>query len=482
MTPRRWLVLVLLVGGMVAVQRFGLDRQPEAVEEEHSRRVPEIAASDMVPTYIASLFFGAFRAVVVDALWIQLKKVEEERRWYEQKEILELISYFQPRNPEVWSHLGWHSAYNIANGFTDPDKSWEWVKFGLKWLRRGNAMLPDSPYLKYELARTLYHKPSWRIGFLDRNLLQRVEGDAELQELLRLGAPGPRPMSSFELAIPWLERAREELFQRKEKYVLTQVGLYVRPLTMDGFIRECLFYQAMYDWQLQRWEETQEGFRRASVHTEGMIQKAYDEPMSSIFKDWVKFYARLPEIVDLDRRSRDGTKEDVRAFLVKLQGLLVDMGPLDEGFLWNRQPKSGRLDELKQLLSGGRDLQECNDSFDMATELVEGELLQANMEPQGLDVDYYRLTVGAPAPAAPTRGPIPLRIRFRRPDSARLDLKVTLFDPSRRPVREAEMRGELLLEHACEGPGAYFLRVEPLRPADPWPDRTDYTLQHQTGS
>jgi hypothetical protein len=37
-------------------------------------------------TYLASLFFGAFRAVAVDILWIQLRKVEEEKRWYERRE------------------------------------------------------------------------------------------------------------------------------------------------------------------------------------------------------------------------------------------------------------------------------------------------------------------------------------------------------------------------------------------------------------
>ncbi|HLF93733.1 MAG TPA: hypothetical protein VJB14_09725, partial [Planctomycetota bacterium] len=155
MTPKRWAVLALLSTALVFLQ-LGLDRQPETREEERYRKVADMPASDMVPTYIASLFFGAFRAVVVDALWIQLKKLEEEKRWYERRNVLTLISYFQPRNPEVWSHLGWHSAYNVANGFTDPDRSWEWVQFGLQWLRKGNTMLPDSPYLKYELARTLF--------------------------------------------------------------------------------------------------------------------------------------------------------------------------------------------------------------------------------------------------------------------------------------------------------------------------------------
>ncbi len=484
MTPKRWVVLALLSAALVFLQ-VGLDRQPETREEARYRNLADLPASDMVPTYIASLFFGAFRAVVVDALWIQLKKLEEEKRWYERREILKLISYFQPRNPEVWSHLGWHSAYNVANGFTDPERSWEWVKFGLDWLKRGNTMLPDSPYLKYELARTLFHKASWRDGQLDQPLLKRVEGDSELQELLRLGPPGPRPLSSFELAIPWLEKARVELFARREKFLMTQSGLYIRPMTMDGFIRECMYFQGIYLWFNRRWEEAADWFRRAKEQSAMMIRTEYDDFKSSILEDWVKFYDRLPEIVELDRRAQDGKAEDERAFLAKLQALLVECGPMDGGFLWGRRYRNGRLDDLKQQATRGKDPQECNDSFAMATEIQGGALLLANLEPQGLDVDFYELQVPNPDPKASEGArpgtPIPLRVQLKRPDSATLDLKVTLFDLSKRPIKEAEMRGELKLDHPCDRYGTYFLKVEPLGAPTPWPTNTSYSLQYAVG-
>ncbi|HEV3026994.1 MAG TPA: hypothetical protein VG457_05435, partial [Planctomycetota bacterium] len=155
MTKQRAVALGLVLALLMGLQHWGLEKEIETVAEAPMKRVVGLPASDVLPTYIASLFFGAFRAVAVDILWIQLRKVEEEKRWYERREILKLISYVQPRNPEVWSHLGWHSAYNVANGFTDPEKSWEWVKFGLLWLRRGVSVLPNNPYLKDQLAYTL---------------------------------------------------------------------------------------------------------------------------------------------------------------------------------------------------------------------------------------------------------------------------------------------------------------------------------------
>jgi hypothetical protein len=487
MTILRWILLAALVTLIVLLQSLGLQQQVETKEEDRYRRVADIPASDMVPTYVASLFFGAFRAVVVDALWIQLKKVEEEKRWYEQRQTLQLISYFQPRNPEVWAHLGWHSAYNVANGFTDPEKSWEWVKFGLKWLRQGNTMLPDSTYLKFELARTLYFKPTWRDGVLDMNLLARIEGDPELQEILQIGPPAPRPLTAFELAIPWLEHGRDELLERPEKYIITQTGLYIRPLTMDGYIRECLYFQGMYLWRLQRWEEAKEAFRRLTDHTAAMLDKKYPGDFrSGIFEDHAKFSARLPEIVDLDRKAKSGKREDELALLAKMQSLLVDLGPLDLSYFWNRYRKDGRLDTLKRKLAGGRDPQECNDSFDLATDLPPLTLIAANLDPPGLDVDYYRIAVLNPAPEAPSDAsptkPVPLTIHLHRPEGATLDLKATLFDTSRRPLRSVEGRGDFRLEQACDRYGIYFLKVEPLSPVGPWPPDTSYTLRYELGS
>src|SRR5262249_8220320 len=118
MTKSGWIALGLVLSLMGSVQHYRLEEQPETQAEARMKRVADLPASDVLPTYLASLFFGAFRAMAVDILWIQLRKVEEEKRWYERREIVKLISYVQPRNPEVWSHLGWHSAYNVANGFT----------------------------------------------------------------------------------------------------------------------------------------------------------------------------------------------------------------------------------------------------------------------------------------------------------------------------------------------------------------------------
>ncbi len=488
MTWRRWLVLSLLAAALAATQRFGLDSRPEKKLEDRYTKIAEMPAGDMVPTYIASLFFGAFRAIVIDVLWIQLRRVEDERRWYERREILKLISYFQPRNPEVWSHLGWHSAYNVANGFTDPEKSWEWVKFGLTWLRQGNRQLPHSAHLKYEVGYTLLHKPSWRDGRLDVALLDRIEKDAELQEML-FDAKPPRPMSAFELAIVWFERARADLETGALGRAKTQMGLYMYQSTMDGFILDCLYKQGVYLWRHKgKTEEAKTWFRRAEEHARRMMATVYrpEGRPSPYFGDRAEFYAKMPEIVDLYEKARGGRREDELAFVAFVQKVLAERERIDQQFLWYRFDPASPLHAIKQKLVGARDAQECNDSFDMAAYVQPEQTVAAALEPEGLDTDYYVFERHAPVfhgppEERPPPPPLTVRIAFTRPATATMDLKATVLDGNRVPLASAEARGAAELRFESRTYGGYYLKVEPLSPASPWPSDTRYEFRIRLG-
>ncbi len=487
MTRKGWIVLGILLAALVAVQRHGLDPRPEKRLEDRYTKVAEMPAGDMVPTYVASLFFGAFRAVVIDVLWIQLKRVEDERRWYERREILKLISYFQPRNPEVWSHLGWHSAYNVANGFRDPEKAWEWTKFGLTWLRQGNRMLPDSPHLKYELGYTLLHKPSWRDGRLDLPLLAWIEEDAELQAELA-DAPAARPRSAFELAIPWFERARKDLERIDQGSSKTQMGLYLYQSTMDGFILQCLYKQGIYLWRHRgRPDEAREWFLRAARHAREMSERIYPEGSPSpLFADRAAFYARMPELMDLEARAREGRREEARAFVAAAQEILGRNEGIDEGYLWSRFDPDSPLNAAKRTLAGPRDPNECNDTFMMSTYVAPGRAVDASLDPGGLDTDFYVFQRPAPPSqghpeeeAPPSR--IPVSLAFTRPEGARPGLRATVFDGNRVPIASAEIEREGELRFESRHYGDYFLKVEALAPLSPWPEDTRYGFRLKVG-
>jgi len=499
MTKERGIVLGLVVVLMMGLQHYGLEKQPETVSEAPMKRLSGLPASEVLPTYIASLFFGAFRAVAVDILWIQLRKVEEEKRWYERREILKLISYVQPRNPEVWSHLGWHSAYNVANGFTDPEKSWEWVKFGLLWLRRGISVLPNNPYLKDQLAYTLWHKAAWKDGELDMALLKRIEADDELQAaLLPDGVnPGTR-RNAFEIAILWLDLAREQIMDKETNYELTQMGLYLYPDSMDGYIRYCLMLAGMYEWRLDHRDEAKEYFLRAKRQCEDMVARAPDSTLpapggrkyrnliSTIFADWAKIYALYPQIIDLEFKARSRRYEDELELLKVLQGAILKYGPIDEQWLWSRYNPHALLNRLKQSLSKGEDVQEWNDGMDMGYQITPGpDPLRANLAPPGLDVDWYWIPVYVPAvpegvepPTLPPR-PVKIKVNIVRPEGPCLPLKVTFHDFQRNPLPSEVITTSRALEFTVRDYGRYALKVESNLPDLPWPPDTRYGLQVQ---
>jgi len=494
MTPRRGAVLALVVALLMSLQHWGLERETETRDEAPMKQLKGLPASDVVPTYVASLFFGAFRAVAVDILWIQLRRVEEEKRWYERREIIRLISYVQPRNPEVWSHLGWHSAYNVANGFTDPKEAWEWVRFGLTWLRRGIRTLPNNPYLKDQLAYTLWHKVAWRDGALDLDLLRRIEEDTALQaELLPDGVTADHPMSAFELAIPWLERAREELLT--QKFELTQMGLYLYPDSMDGYIRLCMMLQGMYEWKRDRPEQAKIWFRKAKQQCDDIVARSPDSPlpapggrkyqnmMSTIFADWSKFYATYPDIVDLELKARSGRREDEMALLKAVQDLILKYGPIDEQWLWSRNNPLILLNRVKVKLSGGEDLQEFNDSLETASDLAPADgPIPATLAPEGMDVDCYTLRLHPPeAPEGITpleKPPQPIRFRFKiaRPPGPALPLRLTMMNAARQTMNSAVLPGNGVFDTPVTEFGRYFLKVEAAS-GTPWTGSPRYILQ-----
>jgi len=266
---RMWIALAVLVPMLLGVQHFGLERTREKQAEDRFTRIADVKATRILPQYIASLFMGSFRAIIVDILWVQLRRLrEEEHRFFEMVEIMDMIGSLQPRNPEVWVHQAWNAAYNIANHVRDKDEQWTWIRYALEKLKEGTDQMPGDPYLKFELGRTLVHKATWREGFfadaymasLEREQLDPKSG---FKSRIWRGEKTDRPLSPFELAIPWFEQALDDLAKaRKEKgwqnpmtgqmedkdWWTTQVGLNIHPSTIDGNIYLAKYFQAWWEW------------------------------------------------------------------------------------------------------------------------------------------------------------------------------------------------------------------------------------------
>ncbi len=154
-----WSVCIVLAAALLIAAGLQLDfinarRQDMGLIVDKPENVPPSLAFATVAT-------GAFRGLVVDALWIRADRLKEEGQFFDAKQLAEWITVLQPRFATVWEFQAWNMAYNISVAIpeTKPDQRWQWVKNGYELLRdQGIEKNPKSILLYRELARIFQHK------------------------------------------------------------------------------------------------------------------------------------------------------------------------------------------------------------------------------------------------------------------------------------------------------------------------------------
>jgi len=154
-----WFVCIVLAAVLLITAGMQLDfinsaRQDMALIIERPENVPPSLAFATVAT-------GAFRGLLVDALWIRADRLKEQGQFFDAKQLAEWITILQPRFASVWEFQAWNMAYNISVTIpeTRPDQRWQWVKNGYELLRdQGIEKNPKSILLYRELARIFQHK------------------------------------------------------------------------------------------------------------------------------------------------------------------------------------------------------------------------------------------------------------------------------------------------------------------------------------
>jgi len=339
MKPWTWLIVAALLVSLLVLQHR-LERTKVQKLERASQNLGELRASSLLPTYIGSLFLGSFRAVAIDVLWIQMQRMrEQEHRYFETIEIMDLITKLQPRNPEAWAYLGWDAAYNIANQFrtaeeeearrnleralerpgVDRDKVKaliaeldakiaekdaqfrKWIGLGLEKLAEGSRHLPDDPYLKQQIGLTFLTKASYTGGRMERQFLEAVEDPKSGLQAIAMEPPEPgKVRSAYELSEHWFGKALESLEKQIERgkfhvyrslaeslrrsgekggqYHTTQMGLNIDPAGLDGFRFVSLYLHAVRRWYSAReaGERAPAVLREASVAFQRAADKARD--------------------------------------------------------------------------------------------------------------------------------------------------------------------------------------------------------------
>ena len=177
----RWReIIICFVSLLLAVALFFLaGSQLDTINAERSRlRLTMERPQDIPPSIaFATVATGAFRGLVVDALWLRAERLKQEGQFFDAKQLADWITILQPRFATVWDFQSWNMAYNISATIpaSKPEERWRWVKNGIELLR--DKAIPLNPY-----AILLYQ----RLAFIFQHKIGGVTDDAHYYYKLQL--------------------------------------------------------------------------------------------------------------------------------------------------------------------------------------------------------------------------------------------------------------------------------------------------------
>ena len=155
MRARDTLVLVVCITAGIGLL-IAAGTQLDSINRQRQDMGLIIDMPENIPPEIvfATVATGAFRGLVVDALWMRADKLKEQGQFFDARQLAEWITILQPRFASVWEFHAWNMAYNISVAIpaSQPDQRWRWV-------RNGYELLRDEAISKYKLKNiTLYHE------------------------------------------------------------------------------------------------------------------------------------------------------------------------------------------------------------------------------------------------------------------------------------------------------------------------------------
>jgi hypothetical protein len=152
--------LVLLAGAALAAG--GFLRGPVENRRQELKLVgvtgdPKIAASPAVT--LLQVAPGGLKAIAINYLWIRSQQLKQEEKFYDAKQLRDLICDLMPNYAGVMSYHGWDMAWNISVARHTPEERWMWVNNGLTLLRdKGIQYNPDDLLMYKELAWVFFAK------------------------------------------------------------------------------------------------------------------------------------------------------------------------------------------------------------------------------------------------------------------------------------------------------------------------------------
>ena len=267
-----------------AIVQGALDGRPERIAQRDLDRIEDLPKGKVLVEYIGMLFLGGLKPILVNVLWLNYQEAAKEKLFFESREIMEVLSHLQPYNEEVWAHLSWDIAYNLAHQAESADERHRLILEGIQFARQGALRNPRSAYL------------SWWSGFmyLHRSLFY---------EAFNLDLERKTHRSAYQEAIACFEEALGRADPSVEA-VVTSGGFIWTPQDSDVQIRQCLFLHAVVN-ALGRgnYDEAKDFVGRARERNRGLLVKYKGRINEAYPRRLEMFYGRVLDLLDRERET-----------------------------------------------------------------------------------------------------------------------------------------------------------------------------------
>ncbi len=166
---------IIIVAGIIILQFFSsrIAIHNEAVKKrsEDIKNIVSKAKGEYFRNLMLGILVNGWRPYFNNILWLKISENEEESKYIDNIPLLKVLTALSPEYEEIWAHHGWNFASNVSRTEEDVDKSWQWIKEGLKTLREGLNFNPGSEYLLTWYALLIYnralHYPIYEEKFYD---------------------------------------------------------------------------------------------------------------------------------------------------------------------------------------------------------------------------------------------------------------------------------------------------------------------------
>ncbi|MBM4018865.1 MAG: hypothetical protein FJ288_11135 [Planctomycetes bacterium] len=176
---------------LALVSQFGFD----AAAGDRSSLVPGASRLELgdMPAEAATLILGGFRGPYVVWLWIRAEEEKQKKVHFDLLDRYTKIAMLQGDYPQVWAYHYWNMLWNITVQWQSPERKYQWIRLGIRFLREGYRRNPHSAEIMMEMGR----------GYMDKI------GRSQEAAYYRRRVEEDEGRSAFLIAYEWFDRARK---------------------------------------------------------------------------------------------------------------------------------------------------------------------------------------------------------------------------------------------------------------------------------